>query len=187
MYKAAQNKLLKTKGFTLIELLLVIVIISVLSGLILAVLNSSGIRSKGRDTQRISDLQKIQTALEIYFAENLRYPTTGSAWRQVNDNNSNFMKTALSPAYLSHIPEDPSGETGGTNSPCNNANFNRYAYYSPASAQGRYYILTAILENPKAASDLEMRCEQLSNWNLSGCGNNFPTKNYCVGVKQPES
>jgi len=60
------------KGFTLIELLIVIVIIGVLATLLMT--NFVGVRQRGRDAQRKSDLRQIQAALELYRADVGQYP-----------------------------------------------------------------------------------------------------------------
>ncbi len=62
----------QTKGFTLVELLVVIAIIGLLSTL--AVVSLGSARSKARDARRISDIKQIQTALELYFADQGAYP-----------------------------------------------------------------------------------------------------------------
>lgn len=64
------------KGFTLVELLVVISIIGLLSSIVLSSLSVA--RSKARDTQRISDIHNLQTALELYRASNGAYPTQAS-------------------------------------------------------------------------------------------------------------
>ena len=88
-------------GFTLIELLVVIAIISVLSGLLVA--NFVGVRLRGRDAQRKSDLRQIQSALELHRSDNGNYPATlpscGSAL------------TAGSATYMQKIPCDPLEKT----------------------------------------------------------------------------
>lgn len=66
---------MKRKGFTLIELLVVIAIIGLLSTL--AVVALTGARSKARDARRLSDIKQIQTALDLYYADNNSYPTEG--------------------------------------------------------------------------------------------------------------
>ena len=62
----------KPKGFTLVELLVVIAIIGLLSTL--AVVSLGSARSKARDARRISDIKQIQTALELYYADQGVYP-----------------------------------------------------------------------------------------------------------------
>jgi len=88
-------------GFTLIELLVVIAIISVLAGLLVA--NFVGVRQRGRDAQRKSDLRQIQSALELHRSDNGNYfstlPSCGSAF------------TVGSVTYMQKIPCDPSVET----------------------------------------------------------------------------
>ena len=56
------------QGFTLIELLVVIAIIGLLSTL--AVVSLNGARSKARDARRTSDLKALQSAIEMYKADN---------------------------------------------------------------------------------------------------------------------
>ena len=57
----------KEKGFTLLELLIVIAIIAVLSVILVLVLNPAESLAKARDSQRISDLSTLKTALGIYM------------------------------------------------------------------------------------------------------------------------
>lgn len=67
------------RGFTLIELLVVIAIIGLLSSVILASLNTA--RGKARDATRLSDMQEIKLALELYYdANGNAYPSTGGGW-----------------------------------------------------------------------------------------------------------
>lgn len=56
----------KAKGFTLLELLIVISIIAILSVILIVALNPAETLRKARDTQRISDLASLKTALGIY-------------------------------------------------------------------------------------------------------------------------
>lgn len=114
------------KGFTLVELLVVIVIISILATLLMA--NFVGVRQRGRDTTRKSDLRQIQSALEIYRADNGNYPLT-----------ANFPACGVSfpppPAttiYMKKVPCDP----------LTKGNYN----YSSDGISGTYTLI-ACLEN----------------------------------------
>ncbi len=56
------------KGFTLIELLIVIGILAILATTVVLVLNPAQILAETRDTQRISDLGSVSSALGLYLA-----------------------------------------------------------------------------------------------------------------------
>jgi len=56
------------KGFTLIELLIVIGIIALLATVIVIVLNPAQLLGQARDSQRISDLDTMRSALALYLA-----------------------------------------------------------------------------------------------------------------------
>ena len=62
------------QGFTLIELIIVIAIIAVLATTIISVINPVEYQKVSRDTVRLSNLNSISQALELYFAENKSYP-----------------------------------------------------------------------------------------------------------------
>lgn len=67
------------EGFTLIELLVVISIISLLSSVVFASVNSA--RIKARDTKRLSDKRQAKLALELLFDQNGSYPSSAGTWR----------------------------------------------------------------------------------------------------------
>jgi len=104
-------------GFTLIELLVVIAIIAMLASIIMASLSSA--RAKSRDAKRLADLKQLQTALELYYADNGKYPivdqtSTPTYWwgtcsgRGSKDTSgSNGWIPDLAPKYISKLPTDP--------------------------------------------------------------------------------
>jgi len=90
---------MKERGFTLIELLVVIAIIGILSGVVLASLNTA--RQKARDAQRISDVRQVALALEFFFDDQTiaHYPTQTTV---------GGITAELIPAtYLPTIPVEP--------------------------------------------------------------------------------
>ena len=57
------------KGFTLIELLVVIAIIAVLSVVVILTLNPAELLRQARDSNRISDMASLKSALQLYLAD----------------------------------------------------------------------------------------------------------------------
>ncbi|RJQ37117.1 prepilin-type N-terminal cleavage/methylation domain-containing protein [Candidatus Microgenomates bacterium] len=111
-------------GFTLIELLIVIVIIGILSTFLMA--NFIGIRQRARDSQRKSDIRQIQSALEMYRADQGTYPLSAS----FSPCDSPFT-SGNSVTYMQKIPCDPIDRTSS------------YVYTS----NGATYSIVACLEN----------------------------------------
>lgn len=91
----------KNLGFTLVELMITVSVMAILSGVLLQVINPQELRKKTRDQQRIADLKRIQTALELYYADKRAYPPQ-----------ANF---GAIPAelvnYINPIPQDPKTST----------------------------------------------------------------------------
>ncbi len=56
------------RGFTLIELLIVIGILAILAVTVVLVLNPAQILAQARDSQRISDLSSVKSAIALYLA-----------------------------------------------------------------------------------------------------------------------
>jgi prepilin-type N-terminal cleavage/methylation domain-containing protein len=57
----------KAKGFTLMELLIVIAILAILSVALVLILDPTETLRKGRDSQRMSDLATMKTAIGLYM------------------------------------------------------------------------------------------------------------------------
>ena len=56
------------KGFTLIELLIVIGILAILATTVVLVLNPAQLLAQARDSQRMSDLSSVKSAIGLYLA-----------------------------------------------------------------------------------------------------------------------
>lgn len=82
-----------TKGFTLIELLVVIAIIAVLATGAVAVYTSA--QQKARDSVRMADLNVLNGASAVYYADNTSYP--------VNNTKAAY-DAALENGYVQSVP-----------------------------------------------------------------------------------
>ncbi|MCL5733345.1 MAG: type II secretion system GspH family protein [Patescibacteria group bacterium] len=59
----------KKKGFTLIELLIVIAILVILAVVVILTLNPAQLLAQARDSQRMSDLATLKSAISLYLAD----------------------------------------------------------------------------------------------------------------------
>jgi general secretion pathway protein G len=124
------NSKFKTiKGFTLIELLIVVAIISILSTLLMV--NFIAVRQRGRDAERKSNLRQVQSALELYRADQDTYTLV-----LANCNSGTGLGSpTCSTIYMNKLPKDPNG-----GSYYNSGNY----YYT---TDGTTYSLVACVEN----------------------------------------
>ncbi|PKM91640.1 hypothetical protein CVU82_00300 [Candidatus Falkowbacteria bacterium HGW-Falkowbacteria-1] len=114
------------RGFTLIELLVVIAIIGILATLAVVALQQA--RQSARDSKRVADMKQASTALELFFNENGRYPTTDE-W-----NSGSITSSTTGEIFMYNIPTAPSPADGD----CLEAS-NTYAYI-PQNSGASYTI-----------------------------------------------
>ena len=131
----------KLLGFTLIELLIVIAIIGILAVAFLpSLLNAP---AKGRDTQRIADLQKIQKVLVSKDLEGKGYPgTTGP------------ITDALATGWVAPAPtlwSDLASDFGGA-VPSGPQEGETYYYYKKDQITGYSFGLIAKMETAEAGN-----------------------------------
>lgn len=166
LYSSLKSK----KGFTLIELLVVISIIAILITLVTATLTTA--QAKARDSQRKTDLDALQKAMEIYKSDTkgaAKYPS--NIYAEIG---TSGLLTLEYGKYIKDTPTDPSIVDAGadldyfyvpyksdiTSTCTSGANEVR----DISSCQN--YILVACLENnndSNADSSTDSRCTTISS------------------------
>jgi prepilin-type N-terminal cleavage/methylation domain-containing protein len=150
-----KNDMKGQKGFTLVEMLAVIAIIAILAGTVLLNINPVEVMRKSRDAKRISDLKTVQSALELYFADNRSYPVVSKFDR---------VSTVLNGPLSNDFPNDPrDGVEAPSGIVCGGTHFGntKYAYRYKSNASGSKYVLMAMMETTKRAK--ESLCRDLMN------------------------
>jgi uncharacterized repeat protein (TIGR02543 family)/prepilin-type N-terminal cleavage/methylation domain-containing protein len=114
----------KFQGFTLLEILLVVGIISILAGIVIIAINPGRQLATVRNTERKSDIKQLKNAMEQYYIDHRRYPTsTPTTLTEVCDTGTDLYPTdaeacddlglidlsILVPTYIVSIPVDPRG------------------------------------------------------------------------------
>ena len=165
----------KRKGFTLIEMLIVIALIGILAGVVISVINIPKTQARSRDSKRVGDVKRIQTALELYFADNRKYPVSTS-WKNVQN------ISELLP-YIDPMPVDTGESISNTSQRCYSFPTREYKYGTNSSGGG--YVLMATMELTESANP--SKCSSISNCAPSKgfpCSGSTPT-DYCYCVQNP--
>jgi prepilin-type N-terminal cleavage/methylation domain-containing protein len=140
-------------GFTLVELAVVIGVIGVITTVTLALLNPANQLRKARDTKRKADFAQIQSALELYRADENTYPASLPAC-------GGTLSSLSGTVYL-------------RNRPCDPRNTGQYIYrYVPSGSPSFSYSLIACLENvndsEKDAANATAYCSGgTTNWSYT--------------------
>lgn len=95
------------KGFSLIELLVVISIIGVLTAIFM--MNLVGARERGRDSQKIQDLNNLKGALRLYYNDNNSYPPGNKCTTCLNSVLSDYTSGVLGVGYTYTMSDGGNG------------------------------------------------------------------------------
>jgi len=143
------------KGFTLIELLIVIGILAILTAAVVVALNPAQLLAQARDSQRLSDLDALRSAIALYaatattvtFGETLNCtaagtPSTGSCTTTTSTvvTGTGWVAVALSDTSggspLAALPLDPTNST-------------TYFYAYDGDNTNKTFEVDAVLESTK--------------------------------------
>ena len=117
----------RSRGFTLIEIMVVVVILAVLGALVVP--NVLDKVDQARVTRAKSDIQAIETALDLYRLDNFKYPTTDQGLQAlVTQPADPSLTNYRAGGYLKSLPIDP------WNGP--------YQYLSPGAGGQDYEIIS---------------------------------------------
>lgn len=141
-----------TRGFTIVELLIVIVVIGILAAITIVAYN--GIQARGRDSARISKLNQIAKAIELYKVDNGTYPQIldgNGAESACGSQTQNWghcdRNKILADAIAPYMTLDPTSLSDA-------AQANNYYYYtSQASDNYQTYGMSVFLEGNGGQND----------------------------------
>lgn len=136
----------KKAGFTLIEIMLVVIIIGVLAAMVVP--NIAGRSEQARATAARTDIEaNLSTALDLFYMDNSRYPTTEQGLVSLLEKPSSGVSlTGWKGPYLKkrRMPRDPWGR--------------EYVYKSPGEQNRDSYDLSSLGPDGVASED------DVTNW-----------------------
>lgn len=115
-YDDTKSMMTLRKGFTWLELLVVIAVIGLM--IFLGALSLSSARARMRDSQRLSDIQILRTAMSQYWLDHATYPTSAGVDLGAPDTRSDqftrdgFVARGASTAtvYVQVVPTGPNAK-----------------------------------------------------------------------------
>ncbi|OUU80808.1 MAG: type II secretion system protein GspG [Gammaproteobacteria bacterium TMED78] len=148
MIKKNKLKYLKTlqKGFSLIEIMVVIVIMGLLVAIIAP--NVIGNIDRALVARTESDINSIQTALDLFRLDNYRYPATEAGLEALAIDPGDAIAPNWRP-YLDRIPLDPWNNT--------------YNYQYPGQ-RGQFDLYSFGADGQEGGIDLDA---DIGNWNIN--------------------
>ncbi len=157
-------------GFSMVEIMVIVTLITILAGV--GVIAFRGVQARARDAKRQTDLESIQTALEVYYQEHYSYPSS-SEWDKVKNNgvSDDVLSVTLEPDYMNLVPIDPLQSDTANQGPCGGGRYG-YVYWS----DGTTYFLATYVEGANSSP-----CSSLAGW--TACGGSPPSD--CYGVQNP--
>ena len=98
-------------GFTIIDMLIVVTVLTLLTGILLPILEQETLRA--RDGRRAGDLRSVASALATYKSVTGSFPDTGDEWRGDSAPFGNYgydesgYIPGIVPDFLPYLPKDP--------------------------------------------------------------------------------
>ncbi len=164
----------KEKGFTLVEIMVVVAIIGMLSAVVYASFDDA--RAQSRDKIRMTSLKEAQLAIELYKAQNSKYPdacagagTTkfgGPGTATGNNVNCDPYILGLVPGFIAALPKDPKSESDS----------DKGFYYMSDGDSYKLMILDSVETATVAAGDEFARCPTAAG----ACASGIPANTYAV-------
>ena len=169
-----ENKNKNKEGFTIIELIVVLSIISLMSSIVLSAVNQYTIKS--RDVRRTADIQQLQKALLMYYADHGEFPSF-SGWAFSGDANWTNLGIALA-SYMKNPPQDPTQlcpvSPPWAHPDCYNFGYRSVAVYGCVAKQ--YYEIVYNLEIASGPDLGGIGCDGSTVVKYGGAGANTKTK-----------
>ncbi|MEI7452145.1 MAG: fibrobacter succinogenes major paralogous domain-containing protein [Candidatus Falkowbacteria bacterium] len=137
------------KGLSLIEIIVVVAIIGILASVAVVALNNS--RVKSRDAKRVADVKQIQTALQLFFANNQRYPSAQEFAQNSLVTASVVNGQMVTTTYMAKIPTPPTVVDGNCSSTSGS-----YSY--DVASNGSSYTISYCVAAPTGSIAAGVHC-----------------------------